>query len=58
MNCANAFAVPVDNSEPRPSGQISLIEEFIHLLASLFGGRADNVDFRRRVDSVAHLDLA
>src|SRR5207245_9184777 len=41
----NAFAVPVDNPQPQPAGEVSLVKELVHTLPGFFGAIADDVDF-------------
>src|SRR5712691_10385856 len=41
----NAFAVPVDNPQPQPAGEVSLVKELVHSLPGFFGAIADDVNF-------------
>ena len=43
----DAFAVPVDDTQPKASGHVSFVEELIDTLAGNLGGLTNNFEFRR-----------
>ena len=43
----DAFAVPVDDAQPKASGHVSFVKELIYTLAGKLGGVTNNVELHR-----------